>query len=114
MFSFEAFKGLSNITHLTLSLDSNGREFAIKAITLTDIDIHLPNLQYFELVDKIDATPEEVTQMADILSRLSRLQTLKLAFNSDVNYNEIEVKIRENCRKIRTIDIKHYLLLINY
>ena len=48
----------------------------------------------------------EVTQMGDILSRLSRLQTLKLTFSENIDYNEIEVKIREKCRKIRTIDIK--------
>ena len=103
--SFEAFKGLSNITHLTLHFEDNWND--IKANTLTDIDINLPKLQYLKFRE-IDATPEEVTQMADILSRLSRLQTLKLDFSEGIDFNEIEVKIRENCRKIRTICINGY------
>ena len=107
LFSFEAFKDLSNITHLTISLHLYENDFTIKANILTDIDIYLPKLQYLEFKDKIDATPEEVTQMADILSRLSRLQTLKLVFIEGIDYNEIEVKIREKCRKIRTFDIKN-------
>ena len=106
MFSFEAFKSLSNITHLTLYFSVSLRFIRIKANILSDIDINLPKLQYLNIITIFDVTPEEVTQMADILSRLSRLQTLKLHFNKrKVYYKEIEVKIREKCRKIRTIDI---------
>ena len=103
LFSFEAFKGLSNITHLTL-------DFAdyLSLNFFKDIDIFLPKLQCLYFEDVINATPEEVTQIADILSRLSRLQTLKLLINKKVDYKEIEVKIREKCRKIRSIDLKHY------
>ena len=108
MFSFEAFRGLSNITHLTLRFDDHWDEFGYFANILTNIDIYLPKLQYFELKNEIKANPEEVTQMADILSRLSRLQTLKLIFSEGIDYNEIEVKIREKCRKIRTIHINQY------
>ena len=107
-FSFEAFKGLSNITHLTLRFDEYWDQNENFANILTDIDINLPNLQYFEFKNEITATEEDVTQMADILSRLSRLQTLKLEFSEGIDCNEIEVKIREKCRKIRTIDIKQY------
>ena len=106
IFSFEAFKGLSNITHLTLNFHSYSIE-STRANILTDIDIHLPELQYFEMKNKIDATQEEFTQMADILSRLSRLQTLELMLKKTVNYEEFEVKIREKCREIRTINLKH-------
>ena len=102
LFPFEAFKYLSNITHLTLQFS---HYFSFKFFK--DIDINLLKLQYLEIDAEIKANPEEVTQMADILSRLSRLQTLKLVFNKEVNYEEIEVKVREKCRKIRTIDIKH-------
>ena len=107
-FSFEAFKGLSNITHLTLRFYEYCNKIKIKGNILTDIDEVLPNLQYLELFNKINATPEEVTQMADILSRLSRLHTLKLVFSEGIDYKEIEVKIREKCRKIRTIHINQY------
>ena len=104
IFSFEAFKGLSNITHLTLQFE----HLIFKETTFKDIDINLPNLQYLEFKASLNPSLKEVTEMADILSRLSRLQTLKLLFRKGINYNEIEVKIREKCRKIRTIDIKHY------
>ena len=104
--SFEAFKGLSNITHLTLRLEDHWDENYIEANTLTNIDIHLPKLQYLEF-GKINTYSKEVTQMADILSRLSRLQTLKLEFILHMYSDEFKVKIREKCRKIQTIDIKH-------
>ena len=103
--SFEAFKGLSNITHLTLRFDESYYE--IEANILTDIDIHLPKLQYLELKE-IKVTPEEVTQMADILSRLSRLQTLKLTFSEGIDCDEFEEKIREKCRKIGTIHLTEF------
>ena len=102
VFPFEAFKRLPNITHLTLQFNT-----IIDLNIFRDIDINLPKLQYLAFNDDIDATPEEVTQMADILSRLSRLQTLKLVFSNGIDFNEIEAKIREKCRKIRTIHIKH-------
>ena len=44
-FSFEAFKGLSNITHLTLYCDS----VILNEKKLKDIDIYLPNIQYLEI-----------------------------------------------------------------
>ena len=88
IFSFEAFKGLSNITHLTLHSSER-----LKANILTDIDINLPKLQYLNIITTFDVNPIEVTQMADILSRLSRLQTLKLHFKErKVYYKDIEVK----------------------
>ena len=104
-FSFEAFRGLSNITHLTIYLC--GKVSAIKANILNQILLILPKLRYFKLFSEITATPEQVTQMANILSRLLRLQTLKLFFSECIDYNEIKVKIREKCRKIRAIEIKH-------
>ena len=109
--SFEAFKGLSNITHLTLHLMGYWNLFLNIWHILTDVDIYLPKLQYLEIyslrTNSFKITPEEVTQMADILSRLSRLQTLKLLFFKGVDFSEIEVKIREKCRKIRTIYIQN-------
>ena len=104
--SFEAFKGLSNITHLTLNFEDN-YENNINTNILTDIDINLPKLQYLEF-RQITATPEEVTQMADILSRLSRLKTLKLQLTEDIFSDEIKEKIREKCKIIRRIDITEY------
>ena len=78
--SFEAFKGLSNITHLTLRLICYWDLFLKIWHILKDIDIYLPKLQYLEIADSFKLTAEEVTQMADILSRLSRLQTLETPF----------------------------------
>ena len=103
LFSFEAFEGLSNITHLSLCLDL--RQISNESI-LKEIDINLPKLQYLEIKNKFNTTPEGVTQMADILSRLSRLETLKLMFESGVDFKPIEVQITEKCRKIKEIEIK--------
>ena len=88
LFSFEAFEGLSNITHLTLRFDG-----MIKETILKDIDINLPNLKYLKFENIFEVSPEGVTQMADILSRLSRLQTLNLKIkrkNSDLLVNQFK------------------------
>ena len=102
LFSFELFKGLSNITHLKLCF---GCTQTLKDSILTDIDINLPNLQYLEIIDVFYTTPKGVTQLAKILSRLSRLETLKLYFTSKVNLKPIENKIIQKCRKIKKIMI---------
>ena len=102
LFSFELFKGFSNITHLTL----NFYEKPLNESILKEIDINLPKLQYLIITDSFDTTPKGVTQMADILSRLSRLETLKLKFKSGVDFKLIEEQINKKCRKIKTIEIK--------
>ena len=78
----------------------------LKESILKDIDIHLPKLQYLEIAYMFDTTPEGVTQMADILSRLSRLQTIQLEFKSGVDFKIIEEQITKKCRKIRKIQLK--------
>ena len=102
VFSFELFKGFSNITHLSLYIN---RRLTLKESILKDIDINLPNLQYLEIDYPFDTTPEGVTQMADILSRLSRLQTIRFIFFFGINFKPFEEQITKNCRKIRKIKI---------
>ena len=104
-FSLELFKGFSNITHF--SLCSESPEF-LKESTLKDIDINLPKLQYLQIKDRFDTTPEGVTQMADILSRLSRLQTIELSFKSGVEVKPIKQQITEKCKKIRKIELNRF------
>ena len=111
MFSFEEFKGLSNITHLTLHLNLSRNSYErLNEEMLKQIDINLPNLQYLYIIDTFDTTPEGVQQMAEILSRLSRLETLKLWFRSGVDVKPIEEQIREKCRKIKEIEMRSDLL----
>ena len=107
-FSFELFKGFSNITHLTIILETVNchRKQSLKDSTLKDLDINLPKLQNLKVTTKFDTTPEGVTQMADILSRLSRLQTLILKFRKGIDFKPIEEQIIKKCRKIRKIKIK--------
>ena len=102
LFSFELFRGLSNITHLTLSFDS--RQY-LKELILKDIDINLPKLQYLKIEDQFDTTPEGVQQMADIVSRLSRLQKIQLKFKTPIDYKRFEEQITEKCRKIKEIKL---------
>ena len=104
--SFEAFEGLSNITHLTLHLNLGKYSYErVNEEILKQININLPNLQYLEIKNAFDTTPEGVTEIADILSRLSRLETLKLKFKSGVDFKPIEEQITEKCRKIKEIEI---------
>ena len=100
IFSFEAIKGLSNITHLTLEFDF----VILKEMSLKDIDNNLPNLQYLVIDNYFSLNQKEVTQLADILSRLSKLKTLKLRIDSELNENEIEVIFREKCQKLQTFE----------
>ena len=105
LFSFELFKGFSNITHLTLCF-AIPLSLILKESTLKEIDINLPKLKYLEINNKFDTTPEGVTQMADILSRLSRLETLKLKFKSGVVFEPIKDKIIEKCEEIKEIEFE--------
>ena len=102
-FSFEAFKGLSNLTHLTLY--TNYFLFGLK-----DIDIYLPNLQYLVLENRFTLKRKEVLQFIYNLSRLSKLKTLKLQINSKLKNNEIEVIFRELCKNLQTVQINSKLL----
>ena len=74
--------------------------------TLKNIDNNLPKLQNLIIKAQIDATSEGLTKMAYILSRLSRLETLKLWFNPGFDYKRIEDKIIKKCRKIKEIKIR--------
>ena len=104
LFSFELLKGFSNITHLSLSF--NWRK-TLKDSILKEIDINLPKLQYLEIENLFDTNQEGVQQMADILSRLSRLEKLVLYFKFWVDFKPIEEQITEKCRKIRKIHMKY-------
>ena len=116
IFSFEAFKGISNITHLSFRFGFSGKQ-TLKESTLKEIDINLPKLQYLEIQYPFKTTPEGVTQMVDFLSRLLRLETLKLNFNlskymrfclkSGVEYKPLKIQdqFTEKCRQIKTIKI---------
>ena len=83
LFSFKLFKGFENITHLTLSLNWT---HIFKESIIKEIDIILLKLQYLEIDNRFDTTPEGVIQMAETLSRLSRLETLILRFKTGVDY----------------------------
>ena len=104
LFSFELFKDLSNISHLALGFNFGQ---TLKEWILKEIDNNLPKLQYLEIENRFDTFPEGVQQMADILSRLSRMETLKLKFKSNfrLDLKSIEEQITENCRKIRKIEL---------
>ena len=86
---------------MTLSSDYS----TFKETTLKDIDINLPNIQYLVFDNRFRINREKVNQMADILSRLSRLQTLKLKITSDLSDNEIDELFREKCKKLQFFEI---------
>ena len=64
-------------------------------------------LKYMEIFNVI-ATEKCSSKMAETLSRLSRLETIKLKVNNNLIANQIEAKVIEKCRKIRSIYIKAF------
>ena len=104
-FSFEAFKGLSKLTHLTLRFGWGSK---FKESILKDIDINLPNLQYLVIENRFDLNREEVTQMTDILSRLSKLYTLKLDLRLELKNMQILSELREKCKNLRNFETGYY------
>ena len=98
---FKAFTGFENLTHLTLVCKTNNQP--LDDTFLTDIDIFLPNLRYLD-IDK-GFTPTEHT--IDILSRLSRLETLILKIsNFPVHFPQsLTAKLLKTCKYIRTIQL---------
>ena len=87
LFSFELFKVLSNITHLTLCFE--GKEISNESI-FREIFIYLPKLQYLEILDPLNFTSKGDKELADILSLLECLETLKLNFISGVDFSSFK------------------------
>ena len=99
LFSFKEFKGFEGLTHLTiaLSLRNSITWYEYPESILTDIDINLPKLRSLTLSARIIAS--EWT--ADILSRLSSLETIHIAFLLDERIRaQIETKLIEKCKRI--------------
>ena len=108
IFTIDTFKEFSNTTHLTLRLhyDFRGRPDIISHKILTNIDTNLPKLQYLHINGTLNSTAEEVTQLADILSRLSDLDTIGLTFKDEDVSKQFEEEVTQKCRKIRRIGFK--------
>ena len=104
-FSFELFKELPKITHLDLNCYSCEE---LNESVLKDIGIYLPNLQYFGFHTPLKIDTKGMTQMADILSRLSSLQTINLRFKRKIDYRSMKAMIIEKCPKIKAIQLLSY------
>ena len=100
-FSFELFKKMPKITHLCLHLYCK----SLNESVLKNIDIYLPKLQFLDIKSRFTTDSRGLTQMADILSRLSKLQTIKLRFKHEVDYQPMKAMIIEKCLKIKTIEL---------
>ena len=98
LFSLKSFDGLKGLTHLNLDFGPN---FIFENTILTGIDIILPNLRYFKFKNKIFCSQ----WTADILSRFSRLESIKLDVINQSIRPIIEDRIRKNCKKVRQIDL---------
>ena len=71
-----------NLKTAIFYLKSNHLFYILIIIEWIGIDINLPNLQYLEIKDIFDTTPEGVTKMADILSRLSISPDIQLVLRN--------------------------------
>ena len=97
-FSFNYFP--QELTHLRIAFFRQ----KLNVLFLNDIDIYLPKLQFLSILSPMTTDKEEeVTQMADILSRLSRLQKILLWFNTKIDRELIREKIIEKCPKIKRL-----------
>ena len=107
LFTFAAFEGLHDLTHLNIRIRSP--EWYIPMdfpeTFLEGIDTYLPRLQSLTY-SGIELRLSRAS--ADILCRLSRLETIDLQIINKQNIAEfIETKLREKCPKIRSIKLKH-------
>ena len=97
--SFEAFEGFEDLTHLTVCMTNNSESFPESI--LKDIDIYLPKLQYLCLDFQLKATKWS----ADILCRLTRLQTTELNIESELLGPNFVSQLQQKCKKIKSIKI---------
>ena len=89
-FSFELFNGFpQQLTHLYLCLC----ESPLNESILKDIDIYLPKLKYLEIRSPFTTDSRGMTQIIDILSRLSSLQTIRMRFSREVFYRPMEAML---------------------
>ena len=97
LFSFELFKGFSNITHLSLSF---GWRHTLKESILKDIDINLPKLQYLEITRPFRHNSRRCDSKWQIFWADSQdLETIKLKFKSGVDFKPIEDKSLKSAEK---------------
>ena len=100
-FSFELFEGFpQQLTHLFLVFYDK----PLNESVLKDIDIYLPKLQELSFYS-LTTDLKGMTQMAHIMSRLSSLQTIKMWFKPEVDYQPMKALIIEKCLKIKTIEL---------
>ena len=93
-FSFKAFEGFKDLTHLNFYPIMHFKE-----TILTDIDINLPNIQ--KLVIRRPFKASKWT--AHILSQLSHLESIDMDIENESIHRLIETEITENCKRIRKI-----------
>ena len=105
---FEVLKGLSNITHLAIGWYC-GRNLVHFNHNFLEENVFSPQLRYLGIENKLETEGEK--ELPDILSRLSRLESIKIDVkNSVFDYKpqQIEEEIRKKCKNIRTIKINYY------
>jgi hypothetical protein len=97
--------GFENLTHLRIgfsdSIDYRFNSLVLNETLLTDFYKYLPKLQTFNLKNSIEVTEKT----ADILSRLSNLETLELNIVDHTVCQSFKNKIIEKCRKIKSIQL---------
>ena len=107
MFTFEALEGFDELTHLNIKIRSPEWYIPIEfpETFLEGIDTYLPKLQSLTY-SGIELSLSRAS--ADILCRLSRLETIDLQIiNKQKIPDYIESKLIEKCPKIKSIKLKH-------
>ena len=99
LFSFEAFEGFEDLTHLTVCMPNNSKSFTESI--LKDIDINLPKLHSLSLDFVVKATK----WTADILCLLSRLQTIEFNNDNELIGPYFVSQLQQKCKKIKSIKL---------
>ena len=96
-----------NITHLNLGFERKKIYKLSKLIDLQkpyfvkNIDLILPDLQYLEISSTLEASEQNVLDMANTLSRIPSLQTIKLRFCDRGVSKLFGRQIFEKCKKFK-------------
>ena len=97
----QTFNGLQQLTHLTMYFN----EKKIKDDFLKHIVNNLPNLRHLE-VCIYEGVVIATEQTADVLRRLTKLESISMTISDQSIRSEIESKLIKNCKLIKNINIK--------
>ena len=93
-------KQMKDLTHFKLTFYKT-TDFQIEETLLSDLNQYIPKLRNLVLRNKMQVS----IGMADILSRLSYLESIEMNVTDQLTASIIETKIMEKCKRIKSIEL---------